>query len=357
MLHLKKTIEALSYLGDVLKRFLDAPEEVKIVQFPEISTAIRDSQKHNVWFVSPFVFSALAGIQKWLNQETLEQWAAENQITDNPKPRKVGIVMAGNIPLVGFHDFMSVLISGNKAIVKLSGKDSILLPVMASYMIKKYRDLNKHIQFVEDFPADIEAFIASGTNNTIRYFSYRYEVIPNLLRGSRFSIAVLVGNETDEELDNLAKDICLYFGMGCRSIAKVYLSNENILNRLKGALEKYTWMNQHSDWSDSLRFQRAIMITKGQHFLECGPVIFARDTRLSSPMTVVHFEPYQTLANVEKSLKALDPMLQCVVGKPSINPKWIPFGEAQFPKIDDYADHINTLKFLQSLSIESPSIH
>ncbi len=355
MLNKKKTIGAFHYLGEVLQRFFDASEEERIVQFPELSTAIRDSQRQNAWFVSPFVCSALHGIQKWLNEETLESWCDENNIDNNLKPKRVGLVMAGNIPLVGFHDFLSVLITGNIAFVKLSSKDAILLPVLSSYLTRKYKELAKFIHFVEDIPADIDAFIASGTNNTVRYFSYRYESLPNLIRGSRSSIAILTGNESKEEIIELANDICLYFGMGCRSIAKVYIPNEAILQQLKSALRRYDWMAEHKDWADNLRFQRAVLITRGQEYIEAGPVLFTRDTRINSPMAVVHFEKYDSLDVVNNSIKALDPMIQCVVGKKEINPQWIPFGMAQFPQIDDYADRINTIKFLQTLDITTPT--
>lgn len=257
--------------------------------------------------------------------------------------------MAGNIPLVGFHDFLSVLVSGNKAYIKMSSKDPTLLPVLSTYLVKSCHELSKHIHFVEELPQTIDALIATGSNNTMRYFSFRYEKIPHILRGSRSSIAVLTGKESNQDIDRLTQDICLYFGMGCRSVAKLYVPDDKMISRIQNSLLKYAWMTEHRDWSDSLRFQKAVMLTRGQSFVDCGSVVMLQESKINSPMSVVHYEKYNSLEQVKRSLKALDSMVQCVVGDTNLCDDWTPFGKSQYPDINDFADRVNTLKFIESL--------
>jgi hypothetical protein len=345
----EKIIDAFDYLGLIIEEFLLMSEDEQIIKFPELSTAVRDSQKQNIWFVSPFVTNSLKGIRLWLDKNTLTQWCKENHIKCAKKPLKVGLVMAGNIPLVGFHDFLSVLLSGHTAVVKLSSKDTILLPVLASYLTKKCPDLSKNIAFVPEIKDDIQALIATGSSNTMRYFSYRYEKIPSILRGSRNSIAIMTGKETAHQIDELSKDICLYFGMGCRSVAKVYVPDEKIIPRLQNSLSKFSWMTEHKDWSENLRFQKAVMLTRGQTYIDCGPVVMLQESKLSSPMSIIHFEKYDSIEHVKRSLKALEPMVQCVVGDNKMDESWVPFGKSQYPDINDFADRINTLEFLERI--------
>ncbi len=344
-----KIIDAFDYLGSVIEEFLLLSEDEQIIKYPELSTAVRDSQKQNIWFVNSFIVNSLKGIRLWLDKKTLSDWCSQNNIRCAKTPKKVGLVMAGNIPLVGFHDLLSVLITGNKAIVKLSSKDIVLLPVLTSYLTKKCYELSKNILFVQEIKDDIDALIATGSSNTMRYFSYRYEKVPSILRGTRNSIAVMTGKETSKQIDELSKDICLYFGMGCRSVAKVYVPDEKVIPRLQNSLSKFSWMNQHKDWSDNLRFQKAVMLTRGQSFVDCGPVVLLQESKLNSPMSVIHFEKYDSIDLLKRSLKALEPMVQCVVGDTMVDHEWVPFGRSQYPDINDFADRVNTLEFLESI--------
>ena len=342
-------IKAFAYLGAVIEDFLLLSEDEQIVKFPELSSAIRESRRQNAWFVNPFVINALKGIRYWLDEETLAGWITDNDVSEDAKTKKIGLIMAGNIPLVGFHDFLSVLLTGNKAYVKMSSKDTTLLPVLSTYLVKSCPNLTKQIHFVEELPKNMDAIIATGSNNTMRYFSYQYEKIPHILRGSRSSIAVLTGEENSSQIDMLTQDICLYFGMGCRSVTKIYIPDENLIPRIQNSLSKFTWMTEHRDWADSLRFQKAVMLTRGQSFYDCGPVVMLQESRLISPMAVIHYEKYSSLEKVKNTLKALDPMVQCVVGDPTKCQEWIPFGKSLYPEVNDFADRVNTLSFINSL--------
>ncbi|MGI6478673.1 MAG: acyl-CoA reductase [Salinivirgaceae bacterium] len=342
-------IDVLDKLGSIISNFLSLSEEERVAKYPELSTAVLDCHEQNSWFVKPFVINSLKGVSQWLNKDKLWSFYNENRIKFAKTPKTIGLIMAGNIPLVGFHDFIIVLLTGNKAVVKLSSKDTILLPTLVSYLEKDFPEIAKHISFVQEITDNIDALIASGTNNTMSYFSYKYGQIPSILRGSRNSVAVITGNETAEEIEELTKDICLYFGMGCRSVSKIYLPDEECIKQIQDSLSAYSWMTNHKDWSDNLRFQKAMMLTKGETFYDCGPVIMIQESKLNSPMSVVHFEIYKSIEEVKKSLKALDSMVQCVVGDAKIDNSWVPFGKSQYPDINDFADRINTCDFIMQL--------
>ncbi len=342
-------INAFDKLGSIIEDFLLMSEDERIINYSELSTALLDSQKQNNWFVNPFVINSLKGIRLWLDKETLLNFCNENKLKVAKNPKKIGLVMAGNIPLVGFHDFLIILLSGHKTIIKLSSKDTILLPMLASYLTTECPELTQYIHFVNEMTDDLDALIATGTNNTMRYFSYRYGQIPSILRGNRNSVAVITGKETTEQIHELSKDICLYFGMGCRSVAKVYVPDEKIIRRIQDSLSEYAWMNEHKDWSDNLRFQKAVMLTRGQVFYDCGPIVMTQESKLNSPMSVIHFERYESIERVKRSLKALDPIVQCVVGDNKIDNSWISFGKSQYPEINDFADRINTCDFIKQI--------
>ncbi|HPW66325.1 MAG TPA: acyl-CoA reductase [Salinivirgaceae bacterium] len=342
-------IDALDKLGSIIKEFLLISEEERVIKCPELSAAVLDCHKQNSWFVKPFVINSLEGVSQWLNKNTLWNFYNENKIEFAKNPKTIGLIMAGNIPLVGFHDFLAVLLTGHKAIVKLSSKDTILLPTLVSNLEKDYPEIIKRIYFVQEMTNSLDALIATGTNNTMNYFSYKYGQTPSILRGSRSSVAILTGKETAKQIEELTKDICLYFGMGCRSVAKIYMPDEKSIKQIQDSLSAYYWMTNHKDWSDNLRFQKAMMLTRGEIFYDCGPVIMVQESKLSSPMSVVHFEIYKSIEEVKNSLKALNSMVQCVVGDTKINNSWVPFGKSQYPDINDFADGINTCDFIMQL--------
>ena len=349
-MHCNKVINALNELGKVIVLFIESNEIKQKDFFPELFFARLESQRLNTWFVSCFIDCALKNIRKWLFSENLNYWLSKNRVNFNDIPKNIGIIMPGNIPLVGFHDFLSVILSGNRVIIKLSSKDSFLLPALTSYIIKIYPEMSDYIFFTDTVPENVDAVIATGSDNTIRSLKYFYKNKTSLFRGTRNSVAILSGNETDEQLSALADDIFLYFGLGCRSVSKIYLpDNKNIFERLKTAFQKYNWILKHKDWNDNLKLQKAKLLTHRSSFIDYNSIIFIQNSSINSPVATINYEIYDSVDNVLNSLKVNESSIQCIVGSKEIDRSLIDFGCSQSPNLNDFADGINVLRFLSEL--------
>lgn len=352
-MHHDKIIEAFNHLGHVIDNFIATNLAERTDRFPYLTEAVALSHKQNSWFTVGFIESTLKGIRQWLYNDKLSEFCKQNNVFPTHSPKNIGLIMAGNIPLVGFHDFLCVMLSGHNAIVKLSSKDSTLLPALAKYLIDFYPEISSRVSFVDDTDSSLEAVIATGSNNTKRYFKYRYKSIGAILRGHRNSIAVLTGNETEEEFRQLSDDICLYFGMGCRSVAKVFVPDISIIYKIGFYLDRYKWFINHNEWNDNLRFQRALLMTRKQRFFDCNNMLFVQSTDLSSPLSVVYYDLYHNIDSLKVTLHDIESEIQCVVGNPLTDSRFIPFGKAQLPDIDQFADDVNTLEFLKKLGKNS----
>ena len=339
-MNLKTRIQALSQLSLKLKDFIEDENSNE-----RLRTAIEKASHRNPWFVKEFELQAIKNIIPWLESNELEKWTS-NYDCDIPSA-KIGIIMAGNIPLVGFHDFLSTIICGHHAIIKMSGKDKQLLPAIIDSLIEIEPRFKEKISLADKLPNNIEALIATGSNNTARYFEYSYKNIPKIIRKNRSSVAILNGNETNKDYELLAKDICMYFGLGCRNISKIYIPNIEVLESLKIALKNFNWILQNSFYASNLKFQKARLRTIEKSFISADNILFIENEELHSPVSVVNFEVYDNLNNVEKKLQFLNENIQCIVGKKV--KKALPLGSTQEPDLHDYADNIDTMKFLTSL--------
>ena len=312
---------------------------------------IENEYTFNSWFIPAFVRQAIVAIGKMLEEDYLKQWILpyRKKLEKPQKSLRIGVVMAGNIPLVGFHDFLSVLISGNVFVGKLSSNDIHLLPVIAGMLCEIEPRFSEKIVFCPDKLTNIDKIIATGDNNSARYFSYYFQKYPSIIRKHCNSVAVLNGKESKEELENLADDIFLYFGLGCRSISKIYIPANYDFKLLFKALDKYKEIvNQHHKYLNNLEYQKTVHLLNNILFLDQGLAIFKENDSLASPIGVIHYQYYDKIEQIEKEILSLGESLQCVVSNAIKNPLFFPLGQSQYPKLNNYANGIDTMEFLLS---------
>lgn len=296
----------------------------------------------NPWFIPEFTDTAGKNIaNQFLNRQKLVEWAASYTIQPLVE-KKIGIVMAGNIPLVGFHDFLCVFISGHKAIMKAASKDEVLI----KHLVQKLKEWNSEINELAVFQEmlkDCDAYIATGSNSSARYFDYYFAKYAHIIRRNRTSIAVLNGSETNAELEKLADDVHLFFGMGCRNVTKIFVPKEYDFVPMLSAFRKYGYFRDHHKYKNNYDYYLALHILNGKFYMTNESVILVENPSNFSPISQLNYEFYAHKKAVEETLKSSDD-LQCTVGHGHI-----PFGGAQLPSLSDYADGIDTMKFLTRL--------
>jgi hypothetical protein len=332
MMNLNQRITLLSRLGDYI---LSDTEEWK-------ETRVR-AEYSNPWFISEFTILSTQSIAKnFLDIEILKEFTGSYPINDKQKDITVGIVMAGNIPLVGFHDFICSFLCGYNIRIKASAKDEILI----THLIKKLAEWDKEVDHVVSFTPMLKgchAYIATGSNNSGRYFDYYFGKYPHLIRRNRTSVAILSGNESDQELDGLADDINLYFGLGCRNVTKLYAPENFDFIPLLNACKKYNYFIDHNKYKNNYDYHLAIHLLNNQFYMSSGSLLLVENKSLFSPIAELHYEFYKEPGEVEKQVSE-NKDVQCISG-----PGFLPFGQVQFPSIFEYADGIDTMEFLCSL--------
>ncbi len=298
----------------------------------------------NPWFSIDFVNLAIKNIaQNFLQKDLLESWISQYDFKENPVQKNTGIVMAGNIPLVGFHDFLCVFISGHRAIVKLSSKDEVLLKHIADKLIEINSHAKQHIVFMEML-RNCDAYIATGSNNSSRYFEYYFSKYPNIIRRNRTSVAILTGNETEEELNLLADDIQLYYGMGCRNVTKLFVPEGYDFIGLLDALRRYNYFADFHKYRNNYDYQLALLIMNRKFYMTNDSIILTENDSVFAPVSQVNYSFYNESKTPGASLQE-NADVQCIVGK-----NFMPFGKAQSPLLTDYADGIDTMQFLKQLN-------
>lgn len=302
------------------------------------------ASRENPWFIPEFIDHAVAQIcQQFLQPADLAAWTKQYHLpSTTPSPKTVGLVTAGNIPLVGFHDLLSIFISGHKALIKPSSKDSILLKYIVGKMTEMDARVGGMIQFQEQLK-NCDAYIATGGNNTSRYFSYYFGKYPHIIRKNRTSVAVLDGTETAEELEALGKDIMIYFGMGCRNITQVYVPTGYDFIPLLKTLETYKHYTDHHSYKHNYDYHLTLLIMNNKFYMNNGVVVMQEHESPFSPVSHLHYQYYTDAAALLNKLKE-NQDIQCVVGHGAL-----PFGSAQEPKLTDYADGVDTMAFLADL--------
>lgn len=334
-MNLEQRIHAFSALGTRISN-LNKTEREQIFQHASLT---------NGWFTSASVQSALDGIALFLNKETLQTWTSRYPTLSSEK--LVGIAMAGNIPLVGFHDLLCVLISGHKALVKLSSQDA-LIEVMIKWLIEIEPRFAEKI-FIEERLNAAEAMIATGSDNTSRYFEYYFRTRPHIIRKNRSSCAVIMGEEPSEVLTELGKDVFTYFGLGCRNVAKIFVPEEYDFTKLLDSWTPYKEIIHHHKYANNYDYQKSILLVNQTKFFDNGFVLLTENSNLVSPISVLFFERYIDQLDLQQKIQSHADKLQCIVSANGWYPGSVPFGTAQKPQVWDYADNVDTMKFLASL--------
>ncbi|MCG2418635.1 acyl-CoA reductase [Aequorivita sp. F47161] len=315
----------------------------------ESNPILNKAEAENGWFTQDNINFALNSWAKALSEENIKQWLSNyNLETTAQRSKIVAIIMAGNVPLVGFHDFLSVLITGNKALVKLSSNDKTLLPYLANHLISIEPKFKNLIEFTEGRLQNFDAVIATGSNNTARYFDYYFGKYPNIIRKNRNSVAVLTGNETEDELTKLANDIFRYFGLGCRNVSKIYIPENYNFEAFFKAMFSWKEIINNNKYINNYDYNKAVYLMDSFPLLDNEFMLLKEDNGFSSPISVVFYEKYTSLESLKKNLKESELHIQCIVSKAGI-PNEVPFGKAQNPELWDYADGVDTVDFLLKL--------
>jgi hypothetical protein len=300
--------------------------------------------QYNGWFIPDFVELAVKNISdNFLNEKALNDWTNSYKIEEeNISPKKVGIVMAGNIPLVGFHDLLSVFMSGHKAIIKPSSKDDKLIRHLVNKLIEWDNEVSELIIFSEMLK-DCDAYIATGSNNSSRYFEFYFSKFPNIIRRNRTSVSVLTGMESTENLSKLADDVYLFFGLGCRNVTKLFVpENYDFINLLQ-AFKKYDHLADNSKYKNNYDYNLALHLLNSKYYMSTDSILIVEEPSIFSPISQLNYEYYKDVNKIQQELKE-NSDVQCIVGIDHI-----PFGMAQCPGLKDYADGIDSMKFLTSL--------
>ncbi|MDB0603439.1 acyl-CoA reductase [Tenacibaculum maritimum] len=350
---IQQRISAFTKLGAFLSQF----SQNKIVKkeniefndlfFDGFKHQIKIAQEHNSWFTKDNILFSIENWSKALNEKDLTAWVSTETLGKNPS-KKIAIIMAGNIPLVGFHDFLAVLISGHNVVVKQSSNDEHLLPFLAKYLEYVAPSLKGNILFTKDKLTNFDAVIATGSNNTARYFEYYFKDKPSIIRKNRNSCAIITGNETAEDFKNLSEDIFRYFGLGCRNVSKLFIpKGYNFDPFFKGMFHQQEIIN-NAKYANNYDYNKAVYLMSEFDILENGFLMIKEDQSYSSPIASIFYEYYDNIDSLKIKLYEEREKIQCVVANNFIENE-IPFGQTQHPKLSDYADGINTLKFLSEL--------
>ncbi len=339
-------------LGKFLSQFTNS-KNTKIstvlhneIFFEDFEKLIQLSQSHNGWYTPENVCFSIQSWASALTEENLNKWMSAYTFGIN-EPKNVGLILAGNIPLVGFHDFLSVLISGHNVLIKTSSNDQFLLPFLAKYLIATDPELTNRISFLEEKLENFDAIIATGSNKTARYFEYYFKDKPSIIRKNRNSVAVLNGNETKEQLEALGEDIFRYFGLGCRNVSKLFVPKGYSFTAFFEAIFKYQDIIHYEKYANNYDYNKAVFLMSNFKLLDNGFLTLKEDNSYASPISSLFYECYDSIEELQIRLQAENEQIQCIVSNNLIENS-INFGETQKPKLWNYADNVDTILFLST---------
>jgi len=341
----KERLIAFSELGTLFKENVDKKENKK---FPEWDTVLEktliESHSYNSWFTIDNLKLSLKNWSNSLQENIISDWLSKYNIEDKSS-KKIAIIMAGNIPAVGFHDLLCSLLLNFDCIVKLSSEDRLLIPFIVKFLESRNEKLKNKVTFESEKLKDFDGVIATGNNNSHRYFDYYFSKYPNLLRKTRHSIAVLDGKESDNDLSDLSNDIFNYFGLGCRSVSKVFIPYGYDLDLLFNAFFRHKEVVNHNKYVNNFDYNKAVYLMSKEKFIENGFIILKEESKLGSPIGCLFYEFYNDKKEITKLINNNSDSIQCVVSNINFNTN-IKFGQTQCPNINDYADNNDTIKFL-----------
>lgn len=338
----RNRISAVCELGRFLANVVNHTEDTS-----DFHSKLKLASVHNQWFTPDNLEFCLKHWSEILTEDNITDWLGRYKIASQPK--KVGIVMAGNLPLVGLHDLIAVLLSGHQAVVKTSSKDEVLMSAVIDFLTEKLPDLKNAIQKTDKLK-DLDAVIATGSNNTARYFEYYFRNIPHIIRKNRTGVAVLDGSESEEELKNLSQDVFRYFGLGCRSITRLFLPENYDVKILFNAFYKWKDIIHHSKYANNYEYNRTIYLMNKEDFFDNNFLILKESDAYHAPIGVLHYSFYHHPEILNKELIARQDEIQCIAGRVFTDfDNSVELGQTQKPGLNDYADGVDVMRFLEQL--------
>lgn len=344
---------AFVQLGAFLKQFTQQPYQqnpsvlFNDLFFEPFASMIDQLHESNSWFKREQLHFAFKSWSDALTNENLTKWLSAYNLTED-KLKTIGLILAGNIPMVGFHDILSVLMSGNKALIKLSSNDKLLIPVLLNYISTVEPQFKDRYEITKDKLENFDAVIATGSDNTARYFDYYFGKYPNIIRKNRNSVAVLNGNESKEDLMALGEDIFRYYGLGCRNVSKLFVPKDYNFDNFFGGLFQFKDVLDDDKYTNNYDYNKAVFLMSNFKLLDNGFFTIKEDASYASPISSAFYEYYTDINEVDKKLKTDADKIQCIVSNDLVSNS-IAFGSTQKPELWDYADNVDTIDFLLSL--------
>ncbi|MGB1448368.1 MAG: acyl-CoA reductase [Flavobacteriaceae bacterium] len=339
---LEQHLEGFSQLGHYLREIDESSRE-----YTPLFECLRKAEHSNGWFTKDNCLSALNAWGESLTKKALNQWV-ERYFFGETSPKTIGLILAGNIPLVGFHDVLCVLMSGHNGSIKLSSADPYLIPFLYDLLNGYSPVFNDRLHFTQERLTHFDAVIATGSNNAARYFEHYFGHVPHIIRKNRNGIAVLSGEESKEELAGLARDIVQYYGLGCRSIAQVYVPKNYDLNNIFGALYPHAALMESAKYANNYDYNKAVYLMSEFELLDNGFMLLREDSAYGSPVASLHYSYYDSLASLKKELEERKEEIQCISTQLPFEGS-VPLGKAQQPALWDYADGVDPIQFLLRL--------
>ena len=338
--------EAFIKLGIFLNAHINGEKTTGLENFhDELDKIIQENHQYNGWFTSENIKNAVQGLSFMLKEEQLKRFWSE---AESKGGKTIAVIMAGNIPAVGFHDLLCVLLSGHRILIKTSSDDQLLIPFLVKLLIHYNPEINDDIHFAEGKISQFDAVIATGNNNSAMHFEYYFSKYPHIIRKNRNSIGILTGNENTDDLIALGKDIFTYFGLGCRNVSKLFVPEGYSFNDFFQSMYEFRDVAQNKKYFNNYEYHRALFLLEKIDFLDNNFMILRKSESFSSPVAVIHYENYSDLTELKNRIFSHMDKIQCIVGKTDIE-KIIPFGKSQEPGLEDFADGINTLEFLKTI--------
>lgn len=350
-------IKAFIGLGQFLKQFdvkgkKDETNALNTFFYDDMQELIKSVHIHNQWFTEDNVRNAFGALADSLEENTLLDWISIyiKDLKAEKEPKRVAVIMAGNIPMVGFHDMLCVLLSGNKFVGKLSSDDKFLLPFVSKVLKQIEPEFSNLIEFTEDQLKNMDAVIATGSNNSARYFEYYFGKYPNIIRKNRNSIAVLTGAETTAELKLLGDDVFQYFGLGCRNVSKLFVPKGYVFDTFYESIFDFQNIVNNNKYANNYDYNKTVyLMSSNPTLLDNNFLLLKEDATYSSPIGVLFYEFYEDIKELNRKLESEAEQLQCIVSNSIEIKNALPFGKAQCPTLNDYADGVDTMKFLTGI--------
>lgn len=353
-MEIEKRISAFATLGKYLKTF-GTEEKTTVIDlvnnaYQKLVNEVDIADNYNAWFVKNNVEFMLFSLGKSLEKENIEKWISKYKLknTDLFHSKTIAVIMAGNIPAVGFHDFLSVLMSGNKILVKLSSDDNRLIPAIANLLISIEPEFENYIKFADGKIVDFDAIIATGSGNTSRYFDYYFGKYPNIIRLNRNGVSVLSGDETEKDFENLERDVFMYFGLGCRNVSKLFVPKGYDFTAMLNVFSKRDDIKNHSKYFNNYEYNKAIYLVNSRRHYDSGNLLLTEDESYASAVSVLFFEYYDDIEKLNNRFVLDSESIQCVLSNDDRIKNRIPLGNSQHPQLWDYADGVDTMEFLLS---------